>query len=279
MNIGYIKLDKPKEGFLNIIKYKIKYLFNLVYKDKYVKENYYITKINDKSKNKLITMLKRDKIDYIVQEKGIDINYPKLKGSYALKYMLSDVTKYCFKLLNLKIEEVFICTNTFSNENVQIIKDLSSNVKVVNIISENSRYLILEKQLENDGIYVTVNNNKRKSLKNANIVINIDFKDFKGYVTNRNMIVIDISNNMKISKAFDGIYIKGVKIGTDKIMRVFSEYEYFEKDKLIEAEMIKINNYDLVRKYIQMNKFTINEVIGERVITKEEFKRLEKMIS
>lgn len=279
MNIGYIKLDKPKEGFLNIIKYKIKYLFNLVYKDKYVKENYYITKLNDKSKNKLIEMLKKDKIDYIVQEKGIDIDYPKLNGSFTLKYMLSDVTKYCFKLIDLKIEEVFICTNKFSNENIQIIKDLSSNVKVVNIISENSRYLILEKQLENEGIYITVNNNKRKSLKNANIVINLDFKDFKGYVTNRNMVLIDISNNMKISKGFDGIYIKGIKIGTDKIMRVFGEYENFEKDKLIEAEMLKINSYELVRKYIQMNKFIIKDVIGERVIRIEEFKRLEKAIS
>ena len=93
------------------------------------------------------------------------------------------------------------------------------------------------------------------------------------------MIVIDIASNMKISKGFDGIYIKGIKIGTDKVMRVFSEYENFEKDKLIEAEMIKINNYDLVRKYILMNKFNIEEVIGQRVITTEEFKRLEKMIS
>lgn len=279
MNIGYIKLDKPKEGFFNIIKYKIKYLFNIVYKDKYVKENYYITKINESSKNRLLFMLKRDRIDYIVQEKGIDIDYPTLNGSKALKYMLPDVAKYCFKLLNLKIEEVFICTNKFSNENIQIIKDLSLNVKVVNIISENSRYLILEKQLENEGIYITVNNNKRKSLKNANIAINLDFKDFKGYVTNRNMIVIDLSSNMKISKSFNGIYIKGIKIRTDKVMRVFSEYENFEKDKLIEAEMIKINNYDLVRKYILMNKFNIEEVIGQRVIATEEFKRLEKMIS
>lgn len=279
MNIGYIKLDKPETGFFNIIKYRIKYFLNLVYKDKYIKENYYITKLNDKSKNKLIEMLKKDKIDYIVQEKGIDIDYPKLNGSFTLKYMLSDVTKYCFKLIDLKIEEVFICTNKFSNENIQIIKDLSSNVKVVNIISENSRYLILEKQLENEGIYITVNNNKRKSLKNANIVINLDFKDFKGYVTNRNMVLIDISNNMKISKGFDGIYIKGIKIGTDKIMRIFGEYENFEKDKLIEAEMLKINSYELVRKYIQMNKFIIKDVIGERVIRIEEFKRLEKAIS
>ena len=278
MNLAYVKLDKPKDGLFNIIKYKLKYFLNWVYRDKYVKENYYITKLNDKSKNKVIGMLKRDKIDFIIEEKGIGLNYPTLKGNFALKYMLPEVIQYCFKLIHPKIEEVFICANTFSNENVQIIKDLSSYVKVVNIISENSRYLILEKQLENEGIYITINNNKRKSLKIANVVINLDFKDFKGYTTNRNMIIVDLSSNMKISKGFDGIYIKGIKIGTDKVMRVFGEYENFEKDELIEAEMLKINKYDLVRKYISMNKFVISEVIGERIINLDEFKRIEKMI-
>ena len=60
-------------------------------------------------------------------------------------------------------------------------------------------------------------------------------------------------------------------------MRVFSEYENFDKNKLIEAEMIKINNYENVRKYIEINKFEVFEVIGERVIAKEEFKRIEKI--
>ena len=92
------------------------------------------------------------------------------------------------------------------------------------------------------------------------------------------MIVIDLSNNLKLEKGFDGIYIKGIKIKTNKVMRVFSEYENFDKNKLIEAEMIKIKNYEDIRKYIEMNKFEVFEVIGERVIAKEEFKRIEKLI-
>ncbi len=272
-------MDKPKEGLFNVIKYKMRLFFNCVRKDRYNKENYYISKLNDKSKSKLINMLKRDRIDYIIEEKKLEIDYPTLKGNFALKYMLPEVTQYCFKLINPKIEEIFICVNNFSNENVQIIRDLSSYIKVVNVISENSRYLILEKQLENEGIYITVNNNKRKSLKMANIVINIDFKDFKGYVTNRNMIVVDISKSLKTSKGFEGIYIKAIKVDTEKIMRVFGEYENFEKDKLIEAEMIKIGKYDLVRKYIMMNKFTIGQAIGERIINNEEFNRVKKLIS
>lgn len=279
MNIGYVKLDKPKKGFFNNICYRIRQIFNLVYQDRYVKENFYISKINDASKLKLIKLLKKSNINFIISEKGIDIDYPTLTGKMSLKYMLPEVVKYCFKLIHPKIEEIFICTNNYTKECEQIINNLCQYVKVVNIISENSKYLILEKELENKGIYITVNNNKRKSLKMANIVINLDFKDLKGYSINRNMILIDITNKLKIDKGFDGIYIKGIKLTTDKIMRVFSEYENFDKNKLIEAEMVKINKYDLVRKYIQMNKFEILEVIGERNIQKEEFKRIEKMIS
>ena len=41
--------------------------------------------------------------------------------------------------------------------------------------------------------------------------------------------------------------------------------------------MIKINDYENIRKYIEMNKFNISKVIGKRVINDEEFKRISKL--
>ncbi len=278
MNLGYIKLDKPQKGLFSKFIFQIRKNFNLAYKDKTIDENYYICNLEDKSIDRLIKLLKKDNIDYIIAEKGIDINYKKLNGSFALKYMIPEVVKYCFRLINPKTEEVYICTNNFTNENIQIIKDLSSYVKVVNIISSNSRYLALEKELERSGIYITVNNNKRTSLKRANIIVNLDFKDLKNYSISRNIIIVDVSNKFNIDKGFDGIYIKGVKIGTNKIMRVFGEYENFEKNQLIEAEMVKIEKYNMVREYIGINKFEIEQVIGERIIELDEFTRIKKLI-
>ena len=278
MNLGYIKLDKPKKAIINKICFQIRKTFNLVYKDKYIKENYYMSNLKDESKKKLIKLLKKNEIDYIIAEKGIDINYKKLNGSFTLKYMIPEVVKYCFRLIHPKMEEIFICTNNFTSENVQIIKDLASYVKVVNIISSNSRYVVLEKELERSGIYITVNNNKRTSLKRANIIVNLDFKNLKNYSISRNLIIIDISSKFNIDKGFDGIYIKGIKVGTEKIMRIFSEYENFEKDQLIEAEMLKIEKYNMVRDYIKINKFEIKEVIGERRIELGEFDRMKRLI-
>ena len=278
MNLGYIKLDKPQKGLFSKFIFQIRKNFNLAYKDKTIDKNYYICNLEDKSIDRLIKLLKKDNIDYIIAEKGIDINYKKLNGSFALKYMIPEVVKYCFRLINPKTEEVYICTNNFTNENIQIIKDLSSYVKVVNIISSNSRYLALEKELERSGIYITVNNNKRTSLKRANVIVNLDFKDLKNYSISRNIIIVDVSNKFNIDKGFDGIYIKGVKIVTNKIMRVFGEYENFEKNQLIEAEMVKIEKYNMVREYIRINKFEIEQVIGERIIELDEFTRIKKLI-
>lgn len=188
--------------------------------------------------------------------------------------MLPEVINYCTRLLDFKTDELYICTNEYNKENISIIKDLCNNTKVVNIITKNNMYRELERSLEEKGIYITVNNNKRKSLKRASIAINLDFKDLKDYNINRNMIIIDLAGMLQTDKSFEGIYIKSAEVGTSKVMRVFSEYEKFNKSELIEAEMIKLKEYEKVRQYIRMNKFNIMSVLGKRKIEMQEFKRI-----
>ncbi len=210
----------------------------------------------------------------LFQKHGINIDYAKLQGRYILKFMLIEVINYCTRLLEFKSDELFICVNEYNKENVSIIKDLCNSIKVVNIITKNNGYRELERNLEEKGIYITVNNNKRKSLKRANIVINLDFKDLKDYNVSRNMIMIDLDGSLQTNKSFEGIYIKAAEVGTSKVMRVFSEYEKFNKSELIEAEMLKLKEYETVRKYVRMNKFDIINVFGKRKINTQEFKRI-----
>ena len=100
----------------------------------------------------------------------------------------------------------------YSNENISIIKELVNKVKTVHIISNNKNYTKLENELEKEGIYITVNNNPRKSLKRAILVINMDFKNIANYNYNRTMTIIDLTGNLKLPKGFEGIYIKSVKV-------------------------------------------------------------------
>lgn len=210
MNIAYVKMDQPQKGWINLIKYKLKKWFVKAFKDQ--DANYYILDKEKKTIDKLIRMLRKDKIDYIITEKEMLISYPQLDGQYLIKYMLPELVDYIMKQINPMSQEINICTQIYSNENISIIKELVNKVKTVNIISNNKNYMKLENELEKEGIYITVNNNPRKSLKRAIIVINMDFKNIANYNYNRTMTIIDLTGNLKLPKGFEGIYIKSVKV-------------------------------------------------------------------
>ena len=69
-------MDQPQKGWINLIKYKLKKWFVKAFKAK--DENYYILDKEKKTIDKLIRMLRKDKVDYIIPEKEISINYPQL---------------------------------------------------------------------------------------------------------------------------------------------------------------------------------------------------------
>ena len=196
--------------------------------------------------------------------------------------MLPEIVSYCFKSLGKdeKLEEIHICADQFNRENINIIEEMCNRVKIVNVVTNNIRqYKELEKRLERNNIYITVANNKRKTLKRANLVINLDFKDFKGYSVNRNSIIINAIENVALGKDFEGICIERIKVNTNKVMRIFSEMENMEKSELIEAEIIKLQDYKEIRELVRLDKLKIMKVLGKRnEISLEEFKNINRNI-
>lgn len=59
-------------------------------------------------------------------------------------------------------------------------------------------------------------------------------------------------------------------------MRIFSEYENMDRSSLIEAEILKLKEYNKARDYINLAKLRIISVKGTREISSEDFKRIEK---
>lgn len=255
MKIGYIKTFESNNSIKEHLKYFFYKIFNIV---KQEKQTFIIAGFNKKIERKLNNLLIRSKFDYVVTEESIKINYPTISGKMVLKYFLPEIAEYCLNTMKLKIEEIYVCSNKFTKENCELIEELAQKIKVVNIITNNSQYNILEKELEAKGIYITVSSNKSKSLKNANIVINLDFDSFKEYNINRDFTLIDLKNNTKLPKAFKGTIIREINVNTKKVMRVFSEFENFDKSKLIEAEIIKLDQYLEKREFIRKNNIFFN---------------------
>ena len=275
MNIGYVKMDKMN---------KFNYVYrNLLKKIRVVDNYYYLPSNSEKILNVVRERLKQDNIDYIVQEKNIDCGYPELSGKYNIKYMLPEILNYCYNKLGkeIKMQEIYICVEAFRKENIKIIEELCDIVKVVNIITNHMKqFQELEKRLEKKEIYITVSNNKRKSLKRSNMIINIDFKELKSFNLNRNCKIINAATNLEIGKEFEGICIEKITLDTKKVMRIFSDMENMDKQELIEAEILKKNTYLDIRDSILKNKIHILKLFGKRSeIQAEEFENIKKKIN
>lgn len=267
MNIKYIKMDKLS---------KIEYMYrNLFCKIKEENNIIYIPSNKEKIIKKLVQKLKEDEVDYIIKDKSVQLKYNELDGRYINKYLIPEILDFCFNYLEKegKLEEIYVCTNNFNRENIDIVQELVNKVKVVNIVTNQLRqFQELEKRLEKNDIYITVSSNKRKALKKANIIINLDFQNFNGFNINRNSIIINCNQNIEVGKDFEGICIQKVAISTNKVMRIFSEMPDMDKDKLIEAELLKEKDYFSRRAFIISNKIKIVNLMGKRtIINKNEF--------
>lgn len=270
MNIAFVKLDK-----LNWLKKFYGRLFGII---RIENKTYYIPDINEKIKNKLISKLKLQKIEYVITEKGIELDYPKLNGKYLLKCALLEVLEYCFDAMekNAELEEIYILVENYSEENVKIIEKLIEKVKVVNVVTTRlKQFQELEKRLQRKEIYITVSSNKRKALKNAELIINLDCKNTNGFNVNKNSIIVNCNREFAVSKDFEGICIEKINIEIKKIMRIFTENEKMNRTELFEAELLKTNQYDEARYILEKSKMQITSLVGKRgIINLEELKKI-----
>lgn len=154
--------------------------------------------------------------------------------------------KILSKDITLESQDIYVLTNKYNENSISLIKNMQSKYKSINIITkEIEKYNMLEHILNDEPIVYSVANNKKKSLKKAKIIINIDFNEeqIKQYLIYRNAIIINL-NNFKIKnlKNFEGIIIQNVDIDIN-----------VEQQLKFKNENI-INNFRNIELYESINK-------------------------
>lgn len=153
---------------------------------------------------------------------------------------------------------------------LQNIRKIAKEYKRVNIITNHiSKFKNIEKQiLENEGIMITVANNKRKSLAKTKIILNVDFPTelINKYNINEEAIIINLQGNVKInSKRFNGININDYEITYSNDDIFFEDYnvieKYYKKD-IYEALIYKKQPFENIMKKIRKDKVKIAQLIG-----------------
>ena len=282
-NDNELKFQKNIPKFLKCIIIKLIKIFNIIViqnikNDEYL---YIVPRISNLKKIKKV--LKKSKAKKVILSKKLK-KYSKELGieenNKISKYFIYNILKFIQNITNIEIElqSIYFVTNVYNTENIQTITNLAQNIKSVNVVTNKIKdYNRLEKKLYDSGNLIAVTNNKRKSLRKANFIINLDLtnEELNSYSINRNSIIINCANE-KISKlaCFNGIVINNIQI-EDKDNEFENSFDYID---ILVNHILKGKTYDEGINIIK-NVRIINLVGNNGIIDKKEILNMEKILT
>ena len=232
---------------------------SLKYQQKLAKKtNELLEKTNS---NKVVISKNIKKYEYYINYLN-SYNIEIVNGKWLFKIMVSDILDYIIGQKELKKQELelSILANYVSDIEIEHIKEFAKEYKRINIVTNHiEKFKKLEEQIyEEYGIFITVNNNKKKSLKKSQVIVNFDFPNelINKYNIYDEAIIINVENNIKIDKKrFNGLVINDFEINN-------IENKKYSSKELYEAKFFQKQNFKYIRKKIKDDKVQITELTG-----------------
>lgn len=212
-----------------------------------------LEKVTLKNKIKIVKKIKR-----IITKENVNIIIPSIeikKNNEFVNLLYSNninITneRWLFKMLTYDVinklisenkkpqSEISITVNDIDNITNNIIYKFAKEFKRVNIITNHIRkFKKIEERLFEEGIIITITNNKRKSLLKSELILNIDFPKeiLNQFEIFDEATIINLEGNMAIKKKrFCGKVINNIEI---------KSYENIEIQEFIEKN--NLENYDI----------------------------------
>lgn len=161
---------------------------------------------------------------------------------------------------------ISILINDLTEIELENIKILSKKYKNINIVTNHiEKFKKIQNDLEeNEGIIITITNNKKKSLMKSDIALNIDFPKelLNKYMIKEDMILINIPGRIKINKKrFDGLNINDYEINfrNDKKEENALNGKYYLKD-LYEGSLYKRQRIEDIKEKLKVDKVIISRL-------------------
>ena len=278
MTIGYIKEEILKNQFWRGIEIRIF-------------DNNYVIAVSNKKKDrkkikeKLARIIKKLGIDAVVFSKELEgdfkndicemINIKVVNGKKLMEFMEYDIVKYVLDKQNAdtKKEDIYIVFKRDSNLNLDFLKRFLENFRLVNIVTNDVDKLknIQDNLLDNEGILISVSNNKRKALKRAKYILNINLtkEELEKYRINREAIIVNIVENVKYDEpCFDGVNINYFKISCpdeylERFEQVGSQFNLAQMyESILLQDRVDKTKLEAVYSRIREDNIKIVELIG-----------------
>lgn len=209
--------------------------------------------------------------------------YVNFLNSYGAKIVEG---RWLFKALTLKVLDYIVEKKKLKKEDIQIsilineiepnmlenIKQIVKQYKRVNIVTNHfEKFKKIEQQIFNqDGIMITVTNNKKKSLAKSKIILNVDFPKelINKYRIFEEAIIINLNGNVEISsKRFNGINIVDYEIDyTSNEEFDYDKNNLYDKKNIYESQIYSNRTFDYLQKRFLKDKVEIKYLQANKSI-------------
>lgn len=259
-----LKLLKVKDNTIMLPiseKLKEKQLEKMALKTKRIIER------NSNSKKIVLSKEMQNEEIYInyINSYGIEIS----NGQFLFEILVPDIVQYIMDKKKLESDKLVISMliNDLTDIEFENIKILSKIYKSINIVTNHvEKFKKLEKSLDEDeGIIISVTNNKKRSLMKSKVILNIDFPNelINKYSIKEDAIIVNIKLKTKISnKRFNGLNVNDYEIDfrDDKKCDKALEDKYYLKD-LYEVELYKRQRICDIKEKLKIDNVVIKKLI------------------
>lgn len=197
-------------------------------------------------------------------------NFDIQNGKFLFELLLPEITEYIINKKSFIKNKciISILINDLTEIEYENIKLLARQYKTINIVTNHiEKFKNLEEKLYiEEGIVITITNNKKKSLLKSDIILNIDFTKelINKYNINTDAVIVNVKEKIKINKKrFNGISINNYEINyRDDKKNLIEELNkrYCLKD-IYESQLYKKQRINDIRKKIKNDKVIIEKLI------------------
>lgn len=163
--------------------------------------------------------------------------------------------------------KISILVNDLSSYMLSIIQQIAKEYKSVNIVTNHiEKFRKIEKQiLEEEGIMITVGNNKKKGLAKSELILNVDFPEelINQYQIWEEAIIVNLKNEVKIKKKrFHGIVIHQYDISFKEQEEDYDVKRKYKNCEIYEAQLNQKQPYQDILKQFEKDQVKITKLVG-----------------
>ncbi len=226
------------------------------------KTNKIINKLSN-SKKVVLSKQAQEEVQFVnyLNSYGIQI----ANGRWLFEILLTNIVEYLIHKKKIEKANISILINDLTEIELRNIKTLAIKYKTINIVTNHiEKFTKLEEKLQEEGVIITITNNKKKSLMKPNIIINVDFPKelLNKYRIKEDSDIINLRGKMKIiQKRFNGLNINNYEIDFRDDKKEICAYsgKFYLRD-LYESKLYKKQGIDAILQEINRDKIVIKKL-------------------